>query len=149
MISVLGIIGAVGVTRMLVAYGRPAAVDRAAKELAGSLRMARMQAINGDAHFRLAATNGASSYQVQRLDPATGAWSDVRTGRFTPPITFTAVPPASGTPARNAVEFDARGLMVQPTSDATFNVQDSQVLAASAVRILPSGQIQQRPGTVY
>ncbi len=144
-IAMIAIAGAIGVSRMGVAFGRPATVDRAAKEMIGNLRVARMQAISRDAHYRVAVT-GTSTYQIQRLvlDGATGQWNpgtELRSVQLAPPLIFS--------PINSAVEFDARGLLVQPTANATFNLQDSTVGAASAVQVRPSGQIQQLAGAVY
>lgn len=147
-IAMIAIVGTIGVSRMGVAFGRPATVDRAAKEMIGNLRVARMQAISRDAHYRVAVT-GTSTYQIQRLvlDGVTGQWNpgtESRSVQLAPPLIF-----SGASPINSAVEFDARGLVVQPTANATFNLQDSTVGAASAVQIRPSGQIQQLAGAVY
>ncbi len=145
-VIILGIVGRFGVTRMLVAYGRPTLVQRGAQELVGNLRVARMQAISHDAHYRV--VPGTSSYQIQRLtfDAGTNSWTnpgtDVRTVTFTRPLVFSGATPS--------VEFDSRGLMVQPASTATLNLQDTGMAVARAVRIRLSGQILPPvTGTVY
>jgi prepilin-type N-terminal cleavage/methylation domain-containing protein len=146
---IFAIVGGFAVSRLRVSYGRPAQVDRSAKELVGNLRVARMMAISRDAHYRL--VPATSSYQIQRLafDPATSTWtndgSDVRTVSLPKPLVFSGASPTNAT-----VEFDARGLMVAPTSTATFNLQDSGVGAARAVQVRLSGQIvPPTAGTVY
>ena len=92
-----------------------------------------------------------STYQIQRLvfDPASNSWTnpgDRCSDRGLPP----AVGLLRDMPTDSAVEFDARGLMVQPTSTATLNLQDSAVQVARAVRVRLSGQIlPPTAGTVY
>ena len=148
-VIIIAITGGFAVSRMLVAYGRPTQVDRSAKELVGNLRVARMQAISHDAHYRV--VTSASTYQIQRLtfDPATNTWSnagtDVRTVSLPKPLAF-----SGASPTNSAVEFDSRGLLVQPASTATFNLQDSAVGTARAVQVRLSGQIvPPTAGTVY
>jgi Tfp pilus assembly protein FimT len=149
-VVIIAIAGGFAVSRMLVAYGRPTQVDRSAKELVGNLRVARMQAISHDAHYRVV-TASASTYQIQRLtfDPATNTWTnagtDVRTVSLPKPLVF-----SGASPTNSAVEFDSRGLLVLPASAATFNLQDSAVGAARAVQVRLSGQIvPPTVGTVY
>jgi prepilin-type N-terminal cleavage/methylation domain-containing protein len=149
-VIIIAIAGGFAVSRMLVAYGRPTQVERSAKELVGNLRLARMQAISHDAHYRLAVT-GTSTYQIQRLtfDPATSTWTnagtDVRTVSLPTPLVF-----SGASPTNSDVEFDSRGLLVQPATTATFNLQDSAVSAARAVQVRLSGQIvPPAVGTVY
>lgn len=145
-VTMISIVGGFGVSRMLVAYGRPTMVDRSARELVGNLRVARTLAIGHDAHYRVVAST--SSYQIQRLvfDPGSNSWTnpgtDVRTMGLPQPLVFSGTTPS--------VEFDSRGLMVQPTSTATLNLQDSAIQVARAVRVRLSGQIlPPTAGTVY
>ena len=148
-VVIISIVGGFSVSRMLVAYGRPTQVDRSARELVGNLRVARMLAISHDAHYRVVA--GTSTYQVQRLtfDGASNTWTntgiDVRTVSLPRPLLF------SGTsPTNSPVEFDSRGLLVQPTSTATLNLQDTPVGVARAVQVRLSGQIlPPTAGTIY
>jgi prepilin-type N-terminal cleavage/methylation domain-containing protein len=145
-VTMLGIVAGFGVSRLLVVYGRPTLAHRTAQELVGNLRVARMLAISHDAHYRV--VPGTSSYQIQRLsfDAGTNSWinpgTDVRTVSLPRPVVFSGASPS--------VEFDARGLMVQPASTATLNVQDGGVGMARAVQVRLSGQIlPPAPGTVY
>jgi prepilin-type N-terminal cleavage/methylation domain-containing protein len=145
-VIMMGIIGGFAVSRLRVAYGRPTAVQRGALELVGNLRVARMLAISHDSHYRV--VPGTSSYQIQRLtfDAGSNSWinpgSDVRTVPLTSPLVFSGATPS--------IEFDSRGLMVQPTSTATLNLQDTAVQNARQVQIRLSGQIvPPTPGTVY
>ncbi len=145
-VTMLGIVAGFGVSRLLVMYGRPTMAHRTAQELVGNLRVARMLAISHDAHYRV--VPGTSSYQIQRLsfDAGTNSWvnpgTEVRTVSLPRPLVFSGPSPS--------VEFDARGLMVQPASTATLNVQDGGVGIARAVRVRLSGQIlPPAPGTVY
>jgi prepilin-type N-terminal cleavage/methylation domain-containing protein len=145
-VTMLGIVAGFGVSRLLVAYGRPTLAHRSAQELVGNLRVARVQAISHNAHYRV--VPATSSYQIQRLafDAGTNSWinpgTDVRTVSLPRPLVFSGATPS--------VEFDARGLMVQPASTATLNLQDGGVGTARAVQIRLSGQIlPPAPGTVY
>lgn len=142
----LGVVAGFGVSRLLVAYGRPTLAQRSAQELVGNLRVARMQAISHNAHYRV--VPGSSTYQIQRLsfDAGTNSWTnpgtDVRTIRLPSPLILSGSNPS--------VEFDARGLMVQPASTATINLQDSGIGVARAVQVRLSGQIlPPTAGTVY
>jgi prepilin-type N-terminal cleavage/methylation domain-containing protein len=145
-VTMLGIVAGLGISRLLVVYGRPTLAHRAAQELVGNLRVARMLAISRDAHYRV--VPGTASYQIQRLsfDAGTNSWTnpgtDVRTVSLPQPLVFSGASPS--------VEFDARGLMVQPASTATLNLQDGGVGIARAVRVRLSGQIlPPAPGTIY
>jgi prepilin-type N-terminal cleavage/methylation domain-containing protein len=148
-VILIAVVGGFSVSRLRMAYGRPTLVERTAKELVGNLRVARMMAISRDAHYRVVA--GISTYQIQRLtfDGASNTWTnagaEVRTISLPRPLVF------SGTsPTNSPVEFDSRGLMVQPTSTATINLQDSSAGVARAVRVRLSGQIlPPTVGTVY
>lgn len=147
-VVIIAITGGFAVSRILVAYGRPTQVDRSAKELVADLRVARMLAISRDSHYRVVV--GTSTYQIQKLvfDEASNSWTnsgDVRTVHLPSPVVF------SGTaPTNPVVEFDARGLMVRPTSTATFNLQDSAAVTARAVQVRLSGQIvPPTDGTLY
>lgn len=148
-VMIFAIVGGFAVSRLRTAYGRPTQVERSARELVGNLRVARMLAISHDAHYRL--VPGTSSYQIQRLtfDPGTSTWTntgtDVRTVSLPKPLVF-----SGASPTNPSVEFNARGLMVAPTSTATFNLQDSGVSSARAVQVRLSGQIvPPTAGTVY
>jgi len=145
-IIMMGIVGGFAVSRLRVAYGRPAAVQRGALELVGNLRVARMLAISHDSHYRVVPST--SSYQIQRLtfDSGTNSWinpgSEVRTVSLTTPVVFSGANPS--------IEFDSRGLMVQPTTTATLNLQDTVVQNARQVQVRLSGQIvPPTAGTVY
>jgi hypothetical protein len=145
-VIMIGIVGGFAVSRLRVAYGRPTAVQRGALELVGNLRVARMRAISHDSHYRV--VPGSSSYQIQRLtfDAGSNSWinpgTDVRTVPLTPPVVFSGATPS--------IEFDARGLMVQPTATATLNLQDAAVQTARQVQVRLSGQIvPPTTGTVY
>ncbi len=145
-IILISIVSGFGVSRLLVAYGRPTLVQRSAVELVGNLRVARMLAISHDAHYRV--VPGTSSYQIQRLafDAGTNSWTnpgiDVRTVTLTSPLVFSGATPS--------IEFDSRGLMVQPTSTATLNLQDSGVQVARKIQVRLSGQIvPPTAGTLY
>jgi prepilin-type N-terminal cleavage/methylation domain-containing protein len=145
-VTMLGIVAGLGVSRLLAVYGRPTLAHRTAQELVGNLRVARMLAISHDAHYRV--VPATSSYQIQRLtfDVGTNSWinpgTEVRTVTLPQPVVF-----SGGTPS---VEFDARGLMVQPGSSATLNLQDAGVGIARAVQVRLSGQIlPPTSGTIY
>jgi prepilin-type N-terminal cleavage/methylation domain-containing protein len=145
-VIMIGIVGGFGVSRLRVAYGRPTAVQRGALELVGNLRVARMLAISHDSHYRVVPST--SSYQIQRLtfDSGTNSWinagTDVRTVPLTSPVIFSGATPS--------IEFDSRGLMVQPTATATLNLQDTAVQNARQVQIRLSGQIvPPSAGTLY
>jgi Type II transport protein GspH len=142
----IGIVGGFAVSRLRVAYGRPTSVQRGALELVGNLRVARMLAISHDSHYRV--VPATSSYQIQRLsfDAGTSSWinanTDVRTIPLTSPVVFSGAKPS--------IEFDSRGLMVQPATTATLNLQDAAVQTARQVQIRLSGQIvPPTAGTVY
>lgn len=148
-VAMLSIVGGLGVSRLLLAYGRPTLVDRTARELVGNLRLARTMAIGHDAHYRVVV--GTSAYQIQRLtfDSGSNSWispgTDVRTVSLPQPLVF-----SGARPTNSAVEFDSRGLMVQPTSAAMLNLQDSAVGVARAVQVRLSGQILPPAiGTLY
>jgi prepilin-type N-terminal cleavage/methylation domain-containing protein len=145
-VIMIGIVGGFAVSRLRVAYGRPTSVQRGALELVGNLRVARMLAISHDSHYRV--VPGTSSYQIQRLsfDAGTSSWinanTDVRTIPLTSPVVFSGAKPS--------IEFDSRGLMVQPATTATLNLQDAAVQTARQVQIRLSGQIvPPTAGTVY
>jgi len=145
-VIMIGIIGGFAVSRLRVAYARPTAVHRGALELVGNLRVARMLAISHDSHYRV--VPGTSSYQIQRLtyDSGSNSWinpgTDVRTIPLTSPVVFSGTKPS--------IEFDSRGLMVQPTTTATLNLQDAAVQSARQVQVRLSGQIvPPTTGTLY
>lgn len=141
-LAIFGITAGIGLSAFSSSLSRPNSLDGASKELVANLRLARALSISRDTHYRIEVT-GAQQYAIERLtfDGVSNTWTnlntDVRPRQLPRSLRF-----ASTSPVGVAVEFDARGTMVQPASTLTLNLQDTQLSQAKGVRVLPSGQVQ-------
>ena len=101
------------------------------------MRMARGSAIAEGVHFRLEIFD-ATTYGILRLMEAGGGWvqdGDPEIERSLPPhVTF------SGS-VGDAYEFNTRGLVVEPATQATITLVDGSTGQSRTVDLWPSGQV--------
>lgn len=140
-VAVLMAIAALGLTRRYVD------LESSHQELVNSVRELRLRATLKGAHYRL--TPSSSAYEIQRLrdDDGDGLWvpdpdAPPRVVELPPGVAI-AAEKVSGDAA--AVEFDTRGVMVDPDGAAAEVVRIALTDADGdrrVVEVWPSGQVQ-------
>jgi len=143
-------VGIVAVLMAIAVFGlspRYADLEGAHQELVNSIRETRLRATVKGAHFRLVPLE--TSYEIQRLQDADGdgLWDVDGSARVQdvelPPGVKIAAASMGGLDA--VVEFNTRGVMVEPTGGAAEVVQLTLTDHESRTRVVevwPSGQVQ-------
>jgi len=109
-------------------------MDTAAREIAGSVQMAKMKATARDARYQVLINTTAGTYRIQRLTAAGGTWElDPGTDDYTLPsgVSFRATAAASAPTGHTAgpnteMTFNTRGLLIQNVTTATASLVDSR-----------------------
>jgi prepilin-type N-terminal cleavage/methylation domain-containing protein len=136
-VAIIGIMGTMSVSYLLAA--RPhATLEQAQLELAGNLNAARHLAISEECRTRVRfdTTVTPNEYWVQRMDNATGTWSNATMPLFELPAGVTL---SGNTFASSEVNFNTRGGLV---SGGTLTLTSSDGEDSTFTGNLASGRFQ-------